>query len=89
MKRSAVVIVLVVFLTLATVALALSLYGGAGTLSVGGGPMVGGSFRAETTIGQVVAGGPMEGGEYRVTSGYWASAQQPSTTVYLPTLVRQ
>lgn len=86
MKRSAVSIALVLLLVLAAIALAstLTLDSGPGTQASGGGSISGGSYSAQTTIGQVVAVDSMQGGEYTVDSRY---RSPPSDAVlYLPLL---
>lgn len=55
----------------------------------GGSSLSGDDFTVQGTVGQPVGGSSSSGGDFRVVSGFWAASRQPSTIVYLPTLVKQ
>ena len=87
-QRSAVLFLITLLLAGVVLGAALTYRMQSGTVAGGGGAVSGGSYRAETIIGQPTSGVTMEGGPYRVASGFWIVARDHTTVVYLPTIVR-
>lgn len=91
-RRTLYLLLLLAFLTVASIALA---QGGNFALPwhriAGGGSSVdGGQYALSGTIGQTEAGDLMEGSSFRLSGGYWGSsgAKTPANDLYLPILLR-
>jgi hypothetical protein len=91
-RRTLYLLLLLAFLTVASLALA---QGGELALPwhriAGGGSSADGArYALSGTIGQTEAGGLMEGSSFRLSGGYWGSpgARMPANDLYLPILLR-
>jgi hypothetical protein len=53
----------------------------------GGGPISGGGYAINSTIGQPVVGAS-EGGNYRIEAGFWGGALAVEYKIYLPVVLK-